>query len=276
MVSIRDLHFSYRRKPVLTGLSLDLRPNHIYGLLGRNGTGKSTLLRAIAGFLFPRKGRIEALGFQPGQRLPAFLEKVFLIPEEFQLPATPLDRWVKHLASFYSLFDLRQFNAYLREFNVPAASNLTELSYGQQKKVVISFALATNAPLLLMDEPTNGLDILSKSQFRKIIAGAIDEQKCFLISTHQVKDLEQLIDRVLIIEEGEILFDQPLDLVAEKLLFKLSSDPLEAELALYTEPSFRGNSIVLPNTRQEESQTDLELLYKTVLIEAQKTNALFK
>jgi len=276
MVTIRDLHYSYRRKPVLSGLNLELKPNQIYGLLGRNGTGKSTLLRNIAGFLFPQQGSIDALGFSPAQRRPAFLERVFLVPEEFDLPATTLDRWVRNLSPFYSLFDQQQFQRYIREFDIPPATRLTELSYGQQKKVFISFALATNAPILLMDEPTNGLDIPSKSQFRKIIAGAVDENRCILISTHQVKDLEQLVDRVTIIEDGRILFDQSMETIAEKLLFKFSDSPAETAAALYSESSLRGNAIILPNRQQQESRPDLELLYKAILLQPQKVNALFK
>ncbi|HXO77691.1 MAG TPA: ABC transporter ATP-binding protein, partial [Puia sp.] len=276
MVTIRDLHYSYRRKPVLSGLDLQLQPNQIYGLLGRNGTGKSTLLRNIAGFLFPQQGSIDALGFSPGQRRPAFLERVFLVPEEFDLPATTLERWVRSLSPFYSLFDQQQFEHYIREFDIPPAVRLTELSYGQQKKVFISFALATNAPVLLMDEPTNGLDIPSKSQFRKIIAGAVDENRCILISTHQVKDLEQLVDRVTIIEEGRILFDQTMETISEKLLFKFSESPEETATALYSETSFRGNAIILPNLSQEESRPDLELLYKAILLQSRNINALFK
>jgi ABC-2 type transport system ATP-binding protein len=202
MVTIKDLHFAYRRRAVFSGLNLELQPGHIYGLLGRNGTGKSTLLRNIAGFLFPQRGGIRVMGFEPGRRQPAFLERVFLVPEEFQLPPFSLDRWVRRMAPFYSAFDHAQFDGYTREFGIPPAARLDEMSYGQQKKALISLALATNAPLLLMDEPTNGLDILSKSQFRKVIAGALDDQKCILISTHQVKDLENLIDRITVIEEG--------------------------------------------------------------------------
>ena len=276
MITIRDLHYSYRRKPVLSGLDLNLQPNHIYGLLGRNGTGKSTLLRNIAGFLFPKQGSIDAMGFQPEKRQPAFLEKVFLVPEEFDLPHTPMDQWVRHLAPFYSGFDYRQFDRYIKEFDIPPAPRLTEMSYGQQKKVFISFALATNAPVLLMDEPTNGLDIPSKSQFRRIIAGAIDEQKCILISTHQVKDLEQLVDRVTIIEEGKILFDQTIDAITQRLLFKLSFDQAETASALYSEASLRGNAIILPNKEQEESRPDLEMLYKAILLQPKKINELFK
>jgi ABC-2 type transport system ATP-binding protein len=276
MVTIRDLHFAYRRRAVFTGLNLKLQPGHIYGLLGRNGTGKSTLLRNIAGFLFPQRGHIDVLGFVPGKRKPAFLEKVFLLPEEFYLPPVHLGRWVRNLAPFYSAFSLQQFGRYLREFDIPTETRLDEMSYGQQKKTLIAFALATNAPLILMDEPTNGLDILSKSQFRKVIAGALDENRCILISTHQVKDLENLIDRVTIIEEGKILFDQTMDAIADRLLFKLSYDPMETAHALYSETSLKGDAVILPNPEREDSRPDLEMLYKAIMLQGEKINSLFQ
>jgi ABC-2 type transport system ATP-binding protein len=275
MVSIQDLSFSYKRKSVFKGLDLNLQPGHIYGLLGRNGTGKSTLLRNIAGFLFPQSGRIDALGFEPRLRQPAFLQKVFLLPEEFYLPPIPISRWIEHTARFYPLFNTEQFYKYTAGFDIPMQGSMQEMSYGQQKKLLISFALAINSPLLLMDEPTNGLDILSKSQFRKIIAGAVDEKKCILISTHQVKDLENLIDRILVIEEGKILFDQGMDTIAQRLTFKMSFDPQETAGAFYSESSLKGNALVLPNTAEEDSKPDLEMLYKAIILEGEKINKHF-
>jgi len=276
MVTIRDLHFAYRRKPVFTGLSLDLEPGYIYGLLGRNGTGKSTLLRSIAGFLFPQRGEIGVMGYRPEKRRPAFLQEVFLVPEDFYLPSMPLMKWVYTHAAFYPKFNHGKFRQVAHDFEIPASARLDEMSYGQQKKVLISFALATNASLLLMDEPTNGLDIVSKSQFRKMIAGSLDYTRCIVISTHQVKDLENLIDRVMVIDEGKILFDQAMDAISEKLVFRLSFDPEEAARALYSEPSFRGNALILPNTEGEDSQPDLEMLYKAVMLVGAPLNLLFK
>jgi ABC-2 type transport system ATP-binding protein len=275
MVTIQNLHFSYRRRPVFQGLDLELQPGRIYGLFGRNGTGKSTLLRNIAGFLFPRQGEISAFGFTPARRQPAFLASYFHVPEDFQMPDISLAHWTACTAPFYPRFDAAQFGRYIQEFGVPASPRLRELSYGQQKKVLISMALATNAPLLLMDEPTNGLDIHSKSQFRKVIAGALDDEKCILISTHQVKDLENLIDHVTILEEGRILFHQPMSRIAETLVFKLSFDPAEARFALYSESSLKGQALILPNVEGEDSRPDLEMLYKAVLLNGKTINALF-
>ena len=275
MISIQNLHFSYRKKPIFKGLNLQLQPGHIYGLLGKNGTGKSTLLRNIAGLLFPDKGKIEVLGFVPGLRQPAFLQKVFLVPEEFYLPDVPLQHLVDHHAPFYPAFDRQKFGKYIQEFDIPTDSTLQKMSYGQKKKALISFGLASNAPMLLMDEPTNGLDIMSKSQFRKVMAAELNDQKCIVISTHQVKDLENLIDRVTIIDEGKILFDQTVDAICRKLSFRISFDQDEVKQSLYSESSLRGNTIITPNTDGEESKLDLELLYKAIVVNGHLIQSVF-
>ena len=275
MISIKNLHFSYKKKKVFTGLSLQLRAGHIYGLLGKNGTGKSTLLRSLAGLLFPDNGSVEVMGHIPGKREPAFLNDVFMVAEEFYLPNVPISFLIKHQAPFYPRFNEEQFNKYIREFEIPADSTLQNMSYGQKKKVLISFGLATNASLLLLDEPTNGLDIMSKSQFRKVMAGALDEKKCIVISTHQVKDLENLIDRITIIDEGTILFDQDIERIANKLSFRVSYDNAEIKESFYNEGSLKGTAIVTENMEGEESKVDLELLYKAIVTNGQKVQSVF-
>ena len=155
-------------------------------------------------------------------------------------------------------------------------STLQNMSYGQKKKVLISFGLACNTAMLLMDEPTNGLDIMSKSQFRKVMAGVLDENKCIVISTHQVKDLENLIDRITIIDEGKILFDQTTDAISRKLSFRISFDSEEVRQSLYSESSLRGSAIITVNTEGEESKLDLELLYKAIILNGQAIQTVFK
>ena len=275
MVEIRDLHFSYREKKVFNGLDLELQPGHIYGLMGRNGMGKSTLLRCIGGLLFPRMGEIHTIGFQPGLRQPAFLQKVFMIPEEFYLPDILPAQMLKTIAPFYPRFDIDRFKNYTRKFEIPEGNSFGTMSYGQKKKTLISFALATNASLLLMDEPTNGLDILSKSQFRKVMAGSLDEKKCILISTHQVKDLENLVDRILIIEDGRILFDQAIETICLRLSFSISFDEDEVRQALYKESSLKGHALISLNSTGDETRLDLEMLYKAVITSPEKINSVF-
>lgn len=276
MVTIKNLDFSYGRKQVFQNLNLQVRPGYIYGLLGKNGTGKSTLLYSLAGLLFPKGGSINAFGFDPGRRHPDFLSDIFMIPEEFNLPDISIAHFVKYTRPFYKAFLEERFNSYLHEFNIPGDANLRSLSYGQKKKVLISFGLAANPKLLLMDEPTNGLDITGKSQFRKIIAGALDEKKSIIISSHQVKDLENLIDNVIIMDESGIVLDEAMDRVASKLSFKISHNASEVAYALFSEPMLRGNAVVLVNTDDEESKIDLELLYKASVSNPKLMQAIFK
>lgn len=275
MISIKNLHFAYKRKKIFTGLSLDLQPGYIYGLLGKNGTGKSTLLRNISGHLFPDSGSITVSGEIPGKRNPSFLQEVFLVAEEFFLPNITTDKLVKHNAPFYPKFNYDQFNRYIKEFDIPVENPIQDMSYGQKKKVLISFGLACNTSLLLMDEPTNGLDIMSKSQFRKVIAGALDEKKSIIISTHQVKDLENLIDRITIIDEGKILFDQTIEQITRKLQFKISFDHDEIQRALYGESSLKGHAIITRNVDGDETRLDLEMLYKGIITNREKIQAAF-
>ena len=276
MIDIQNLHFSYKRKKVFDSLNLQFSPGHVYGLLGRNGTGKSTLLRNIAGLLFPKKGSILVDGNVPGLRQPKFLQNIFMVPEEFYLPNISISNFLKHLSPFYLKFNHSQFEKYIQLFDVPSDSTLQNMSYGQKKKVLISFALASNAKFLLMDEPTNGLDIISKSQFRKVLADALNEDRCIVISTHQVKDLENLIDRVTIIDEGKILFDETVEDISKKLSFRLSFDDTETREAFYSESSLRGNAIVTVNDTGDESKVDLELLYKAIVTNAEKVKLAFK
>jgi ABC-2 type transport system ATP-binding protein len=265
MIQVQNLHFAYRKKEVFKGLNLSLKPGHIYGLLGKNGTGKSTLLGNMAGLLFPGQGQVNIMGFNPAKREPAFLQEVFMVAEEFHLPNVTIPALLKHHAKFYPRFNETQFNTYVKEFEIPVDNKLQQMSYGQKKKLLISFGLACNTAVLLMDEPTNGLDIMSKSQFRKVMAGALDETKCIIISTHQVKDLESLIDRITVIDEGKILFDQDVSDITRKLSFRLSFDPEEVKQALYSESSLKGSAIITANTEGEESKLDLEMLYKAIV-----------
>jgi len=275
MVQITDLHFSYRKKSVFTGLDLSFQSGYIYGLLGKNGTGKSTLLHNICGLLFPDSGKIDVLGFMPEERRPAFLQKLFIIPEEFYLPDVPIRKFIRCNGPFYPKYNHQQFEGYLKEFDIPSNTTIQRMSYGQKKKLLISFALACNTDLLLMDEPTNGLDIMSKSQFRKVLAGAINENKCIVVSTHQVKDLEALIDYITVIDEGKILFNQSINEILDKLTFKLSFDAADLEEAIYSEPSLTGNATILRNKENETGQIDLELLYKAVITNGRGVRDIF-
>ena len=265
MVRIRNLHFGYSRRALqLENLNLDLLPGRIYGLLGKNGAGKSTLLKNIVGLAFPLSGTCEVAGQAVALRRPDTLQDLFFLPEEVQVPATTATQLAASTGVFYPRFEEGAFHEYLRELDVPSMTQLTALSYGQQKKVLIAFALATNTGLLVLDEPTNGLDIPSKAQFRKLVARALGEERCVIISTHQVRDLDSLIDTVLVLHERRVVLNETIDQLSEQLSFGMAPVGTVAADALYAEVAARGQQVIRPNHAGAYSKVDLELLFNAL------------
>ncbi|MBX0333408.1 ABC transporter ATP-binding protein [Pontibacter sp. HSC-14F20] len=264
MIEIENLSFGYSRKSLLfRNLNLKLQEGHIYGLLGKNGAGKSTLLKNMVGLVFPLEGSCRVNGFDAHKRQPAMLENLYFIPEEIYMPSLTAKQFVANTAAFYPFFDEDAFYRYLSEFEVPAHAVFSKMSFGQQKKAIIAFGLATNTSVLLMDEPTNGLDIPSKVQFRRIIASALTENRCIVISTHQVRDLDSLIDTLVVVHEREIVLNESLDAISERLTFTTIPEA-EANNALYTEDALRGKQAILPNLMGNYSKVDMELLFNAI------------
>jgi len=266
MIKIKDLSFQYKKDfNLFQDLNLDLEKGKVYGLLGKNGAGKSTLLKQMAGMLFPQQGLCEVLGYSPKDRLPSFLKEIFFIPEEFQFPAIKIEDFVKLHSPFYPHFNHGQFEGFLVEFNINPSKKLSELSFGQKKKILVGFGLACNTKLLILDEPTNGLDIPSKAIFRKIIASSLNEERCMIISTHQIKDIENLIDEVIILDNGKIVFQQEMFSVAQRLSFAQISNPESVPGVLYTESKLGQFNAILENLNGAESNIDMELLFNAVI-----------
>lgn len=274
MLQITNLSFSYSKSEhkLFHDFSLDLQPGNIYGLLGKNGAGKSTLIYLMTGLLTPASGQVTLDGIDVRRRLPQTLSDLFLVPEEFELPHTTLSQFVKINAPFYPNFSVDDMNRYLDTFEMEHDCKLQSLSMGQKKKVFMSFALATNTRVLIMDEPTNGLDIPSKSQWRKIIASGMTDDKMMLFSTHQVRDIEQVLDHVTIIDQSQVLLNASLGEVASRLAFR----PMrEGDQPLLAQTSAMGTLVVTPALAGEETQVDLELLFNATLQQPQAIRQLF-
>lgn len=264
MVDIRNLAFGYtRRKLLYSNVGMTLDSGRIYGLLGKNGAGKSTLLKIICGLLFPTKGAVTVNGHIPKKRQPSFLETLYLIPEEVYVPAISVQKYIRLYSVFYPSFSERDFYAYLSMLEVNAEGRLNNFSFGQQKKFIIAFAFACHTRLLILDEPTNGLDIPSKLAFRKLVASQMNDNRIVLISTHQTRDLENLIDHVLIVDNGKLLLDSSMETIGETLTFKIV-EPGEEGLFYYSEESFLGTSVVARNQWGEQSKINLEHLFNAV------------
>ena len=221
MLQVENISFSYRRgkKEVLSDFSLSLEKGRVYGLLGKNGAGKSTLLYLMSGLLTPRNGRVTFYDTDVRRRLPVTLQDMFLVPEEFELPSISLVSYIELNSPFYPHFSKEDMMKYLHFFEMDLSTDLGALSMGQKKKVFMSFALATNTSLLLMDEPTNGLDIPGKSQFRKFIASGMSDERTIVISTHQVRDIDRILDHVLIMDNSRVLLDEPVGNICSKFIF---------------------------------------------------------
>jgi ABC-2 type transport system ATP-binding protein len=257
-------------------VNLKLEPGHIHGLLGKNGEGKSTMLKLIAGLLFPKKGKIEVMDFVPCKRNPEMLCDVYFLPEELPEHTLSIARYEQVYAPFYPNFNASLFDACLKEFEIPSKDwKMNRLSYGQKKKIIVAFGLATQTKLLLMDEPTNGLDIPSKGQFRRMVASALDENRCVIISTHQVRDLDSLIDSLIIMDNHEIAMNESIETITDRLFFCLQDTNKSNTPVIYSEDTLRGVFQVCENVNREDSKLDIELLFNAVCTNKKRIQQIF-
>ena len=274
MVKIENLKFGYSRDRLLfNDLSLSLRGGGIYGLLGRNGTGKTSLLKIMTGMRFPTSGNCIVLGEKPQKRLPSMLQKIIFVPEEIYVPDMSIATYQSVYAPFYPKFSGELFEKFIQEFDLKKADKLKSLSLGQKKQAVLSFAMATNAKLIILDEPTNGLDIPAKSQFRRIVASLAVEDNCIIISTHQAQDIEKLIDTVIILDGGDILLQSTTEDICKKLSFEVASTTLPN--TFYSEEKIGGTYCVSKNLSGELSEFSLELFFNAVMANKQEMKNLF-
>ena len=277
MLKINELAFSYSGNDckVFNDFSLSIEKGAVYGLLGLNGTGKSTLLYLLTGLLRPQEGSIEFKGEDVQKRLPSTLSDMYIVPEEFELPRMSMKQYAKLHSGFYPRFSYEQLLKNLAMFGLDDSVVFNNLSMGQQKKAYMCFALATNTSLLVMDEPTNGLDIPSKSEFRRLIASNMSDDKTIIISTHQVRDIDSLLDHIVIIDRSSVLLNASHAEICSRLLFTEQPISEPTDGALFVQPSVSGNSVILPNEQGEESRLNLELLFNGVLAARDKFAALF-
>lgn len=277
MIQLENINFGYvKQRRLFTDLNLELTGGHIYGLLGKNGAGKTTLMKIMCGMRFANSGKAVVMGEPAMWRHPSMLQDMYYLGEEIWAPDLTIDQYVNIYAPLYPKFDREMLNVYLEEFEMTGMKQkLSKMSHGQKKKAFIAFALATNVKVMLMDEPTNGLDIPSKSTFRKVMAMAADEERTFIISTHQVRDLHSLIDTIIVLDGGEILVNATTDEITEKLLFQVVDNIDEATNVIYSEDSLRGIYTVSKNTNGAPCKLDIELFFNAVMSQKQIIKNIF-
>ena len=262
MIEISNLSFSYGAKRVLENISLKVSEGNIYGLLGENGVGKTTLLTLLCGLKKPEAGTITVDGRNPFEREPSLLADQFYLPDEvIPVHARAID-FAKEHGVFWPHFDLEKFRTILSEFEVEPEQRMDAMSAGQLKKAWVSFALACNAKYYYLDEPTNGLDIPSKAQFRKAVTKYTSEDSALIISTHQVRDLENIIDPIIILDNRAVLVNASVQEITDKLFFDYGTELNPG--ALYLEQTPGGCIQVYPNTSGEESKVNVEAFFNAV------------
>lgn len=267
MITIKNLGFTYGKSDVpdgyvLRNINMTLKEGHIYGLLGENGVGKTTLLTLLCGLKKPQVGSIETEGQIPYDRKPSFLSNQYYLSDEVAAINMRAIDYAGNYGKFWDRFDMDKFVEIMHVMENDPQQNMTKMSFGQLKKTYIAFALACNTKYLYMDEPTNGLDIPSKAQFRKAVTKYTREDSIILISTHQVRDLENIIDPIIILDHQDVLLNASLEEISEKLYFDYSNE--RKENVLYSEITPGGSIHVTLNQTDEESKVNLEALFNTV------------
>ena len=241
-----------------------LEKGRIYGLLGGNGVGKTTLLSLLSGLKKPMAGNIEIDGHIPFERKPSLLSEIYYLSDEVAEANMTASEYARTYGRFWVNFSNDTFTEILGVLEINPDQKMNQMSFGQLKKTHIAFALSCNTRYLFMDEPTNGLDIPSKAQFRKAIMKYTKEDATILISTHQVRDLESIIDPIIILDRQDVLMNASIEEISNKLFFDYGNE--QKNDVLYSEMIPGGSIQVSLNTTGEESKVNLEALFNTVHI----------
>lgn len=273
MITIKELGFSYGSNVVLKDISLNLEEGRIYGLLGENGVGKTTLLTLLAGLKKTTSGTIDIAGRNPFDRQPSLLSNIYYLPDEVPAPRRAAIEFARDNGQYWEKFDLSKFSEIMKVLDTDENQRMDRMSYGQLKKTMICFALATNASYMFMDEPTNGLDIPSKAQFRKAVSKYTSDESTLLISTHQARDLEAIIDPIIILDRQDVLLNASIGEITEKLYFDYGTE-IDPD-ALYSEMVPGGCIQVTPNPAAAESKVNIEALFNAVLLHKSEIKEMF-
>ncbi|WP_282918206.1 ATP-binding cassette domain-containing protein [Porphyromonas macacae] len=262
MIQAKNIRFGYRRgRKLFEEMSFELPKGTITGLLGRNGEGKTTLLKLLSGQFFVQDGSLSVLGYDPVKREVPFLADLFYLPEEVICPGVTIREYFDIITPFYPNYSPELAEEAIATFDLKWNMNLGKVSQGQKKKAIIALALSLRTSLLLMDEPTNSLDIPSKAAFRRMMAAHTTNEQTVIISTHQVRDLEQLIDRIMMLEHNRIICNEPIMALEKLFVFRQIANRDMRANALYTEPSVLGELGVFENDGSEESNFSMELFF---------------
>jgi len=236
VISARGLRKVYKNKVALDGTSFQIEAGKIIGLIGPNGAGKTTALKAILG-LIPFEGDLRVLGMDPRTQRDELMRDVCFIADVAVLP-----RWIKvkeaieFVAGVHPRFDAARCQRFLANTQLKPDMRVRELSKGMIVQLHLALVMAIDAKLLVLDEPTLGLDILYRKQFyQRLLEDYFDEQKTIVITTHQVEEVEHILTDVMFIRDGKIVLDASMENVGERFV-EVLVDADKAETARTMKP----------------------------------------
>lgn len=250
-----------KESPVLEELSLRMDGGGIVGLCAPNGVGKTSLLKMLMGLRYPTTGSLKVMGYDPTQRPTALLEQAYFLPADPNLPAWTPRKIGKVLGSFYPNFDPEIYQECIDDFQVDPDRVLSKLSFGQQRRVQLAFALGVRTPLLLLDEPTIGLDVNGKDQFRRSLIKATEAGQTVILATHLLNEVGPVLDQLLVLHQRQVWAHVNLEEANKIYSYHHSSYPPPEGTNSFGRRVPGGWHIVRADGGPSSAQPDLETLY---------------
>ncbi|MDH5455507.1 MAG: ABC transporter ATP-binding protein [Gammaproteobacteria bacterium] len=224
LVSARGVSKRFGAVRAVDNVSFDIEKGKILGLIGPNGAGKTTLLKAVLG-LTDCEGDLSVLGFNPFRQRKQLMQNICFIADVAVLP-----RWIKvsqlldYVEAIHPNFSRKRAEELLRQTKIMSTSRVKELSKGMVTQLHLSIIMAIDAKLLVLDEPTLGLDILFRKEFySNLLNDYFDEERTILITTHQVEEIENLLTDIMFINDGKILLDSSMDSLSDTYVELMTS-----------------------------------------------------
>jgi ABC-2 type transport system ATP-binding protein len=236
LIEAKSLSKKYGSHQALKSVDFKVERGRIVGLVGPNGAGKTTILKAILG-LTSYQGELKVLGMDPARQRHEIMQKVSFIADVAVLP-----RWIKvanaieFVAQTHPNFNIERANKFLSKTKIPMTAKVKQLSKGMVAQLHLALVMSIDAELLVLDEPTLGLDILYRKEFyNQLLAEFFDEGRSILVTTHQIEEIENLLTDILFVKDGQIVLDATMEDIAEKY-FEVMVSKENAEQALALKP----------------------------------------
>lgn len=263
MITLCDASYSYPKKTdALTGITCEVHPG-IHLLMGANGTGKTTLLHLMAGLRYPTSGVCLLNGEELRLRRPSQLCRVQYFSPDMDFPESSVEKMVSRHAPFFPRFDAAMLSRNLAAFGIDPRRKFTSLSYGNAIKARLAYMLALRCEVLLLDEPTVGLDFDGRGQFGRLLMECVDEDQTVVVSTHSLSEFEPLYDSVMFLRDGHLLLQASFGKISRRVMSVVTATP-PAD-AIYSEMRMgRCHSIVPAGEDDMDSAPDCTLLYNAL------------